>query len=137
MPGRGPASVREQHRQARALQHGAGDAAEHLFAPARVAEAAHHQQVGDGAAAVFEDGIAGAAPALFDDLDLRLAAVPGQVPRDVGAGRLAVAGFTLLENASARGQFRLVLVGLGLIFLMVFRPQGMFGNRKEMALDGR
>ena len=53
------------------------------------------------------------------------------------SGRLAVAGFTLLENASARGQFRLVLVGLGLIFLMVFRPQGMFGNRKEMALDGR
>jgi branched-chain amino acid transport system permease protein len=53
------------------------------------------------------------------------------------SGRLAVGGFTLLENASARGQFRLVLVGLGLIFLMVFRPQGMFGNRKEMALDGR
>ena len=52
-------------------------------------------------------------------------------------GRLAVGGITLLENASARGQFRLVLVGLGLIFLMVFRPQGMFGNRKEMALDGR
>ena len=31
----------------------------------------------------------------------------------------------------------LVLVGLGLIMLMVFRPQGAFGNRKEMALDGR
>jgi branched-chain amino acid transport system permease protein len=52
-------------------------------------------------------------------------------------GRLAVGGITLLENASARGQFRLVLVGVGLIMLMVFRPQGLFGNRKEMALDGR
>ena len=31
----------------------------------------------------------------------------------------------------------IVLVGLGLIMLMVFRPQGAFGNRKEMALDGR
>jgi hypothetical protein len=24
-----------------------------------------------------------------------------------------------------------------LILLMVFRPQGVFGNRKEMAFDGR
>ncbi|MFZ9630332.1 MAG: branched-chain amino acid ABC transporter permease, partial [Ilumatobacteraceae bacterium] len=54
-----------------------------------------------------------------------------------GTGRLQVGGITLLENASARGQFRLVLVGVGLILLMVFRPQGAFGNRKEMALDGR
>ena len=54
-----------------------------------------------------------------------------------GTGRLKVGGVTLLENASARGQFRLVMVGLGLILLMVFRPQGVFGNRKEMALDGR
>jgi neutral amino acid transport system permease protein len=35
------------------------------------------------------------------------------------------------------GQFRLMMVGIGLIVLMVFRPQGIFGNRKEMALDGR
>ncbi len=35
------------------------------------------------------------------------------------------------------GQFRLMLVGLGLMLLMIFRPQGIFGNRKEMALDGR
>jgi branched-chain amino acid transport system permease protein len=42
-----------------------------------------------------------------------------------------------LRNSSARGQFRYILVGLGLILLMTFRPQGLFGNRKEMALDGR
>jgi branched-chain amino acid transport system permease protein len=30
-----------------------------------------------------------------------------------------------------------MLIGLGLVLLMVFRPQGIFGNRKEMALDGR
>jgi branched-chain amino acid transport system permease protein len=29
------------------------------------------------------------------------------------------------------------LIGITLILLMVFRPQGVFGNRKEMAFDGR
>jgi ABC-type branched-subunit amino acid transport system permease subunit len=29
------------------------------------------------------------------------------------------------------------LIGLALILLMVFRPQGLVGNRKEMAFDGR
>lgn len=52
-------------------------------------------------------------------------------------GRVTVFGVELLKNSSARGQFRYILVGLGLILLMVFRPQGLFGNRKEMALDGR
>ena len=28
-----------------------------------------------------------------------------------------------------------ILVGLGLILLMIFRPQGIFGNREEMQLD--
>ena len=52
-------------------------------------------------------------------------------------GRVEVFGIELLKNSSARGQFRYILVGLGLILLMVYRPQGLFGNRKEMALDGR
>jgi len=30
-----------------------------------------------------------------------------------------------------------MLMGLGLIALMVFRPQGIFGDRKELALDAR
>jgi len=54
-----------------------------------------------------------------------------------GQGRVVVWGVELLRNSSARGQFRYILVGLGLILLMTFRPQGLFGNRKEMALDGR
>jgi len=33
------------------------------------------------------------------------------------------------------GQVRFMLVGLGLILLMIFRPQGLFGDRNEMALD--
>lgn len=52
-------------------------------------------------------------------------------------GRVSVAGVTLLRNSSAIGQFRLMMVGFGLILLMVLRPQGIFGNRREMALDGR
>jgi branched-chain amino acid transport system permease protein len=35
------------------------------------------------------------------------------------------------------GAVNYMLVGLGLILLMTLRPQGIFGNRKEMALDGR
>jgi ABC-type branched-subunit amino acid transport system permease subunit len=30
-----------------------------------------------------------------------------------------------------------MLVGLGLMLLMIFRPQGIFGDRKEIALDAR
>ncbi len=32
---------------------------------------------------------------------------------------------------------RLILVGLGLMLLMIFRPQGIFGDRKELAIDAR
>ena len=35
------------------------------------------------------------------------------------------------------GPVRFMLVGLALALLMVFRPQGLFGNREEMALDDR
>ena len=35
------------------------------------------------------------------------------------------------------GQVRLMLVGLGLMALMIFRPQGLFGDRRELALDVR
>jgi branched-chain amino acid transport system permease protein len=42
-----------------------------------------------------------------------------------------------LMNASQVGQVRFMLVGLGLAFLMIFRPQGLFGSREEMMLDAR
>jgi branched-chain amino acid transport system permease protein len=35
------------------------------------------------------------------------------------------------------GQVRFMLVGLGLVLLMVFRPQGIFGDRREIALTTR
>jgi neutral amino acid transport system permease protein len=35
------------------------------------------------------------------------------------------------------GQVRFMLLGLGLMLLMIFRPQGIFGDKKELALDAR
>jgi branched-chain amino acid transport system permease protein len=35
------------------------------------------------------------------------------------------------------GQVRFMLVGLGLALLMIFRPQGIFGDRRELELDAR
>ncbi len=40
-----------------------------------------------------------------------------------------------LRSANLVGGSTLVLVGLGLVLLMIFRPQGIFGNRREMQLD--
>ncbi len=34
-------------------------------------------------------------------------------------------------------QIRFVLVGLGLMTLLIFRPQGIFGDRREVMLDAR
>jgi branched-chain amino acid transport system permease protein len=30
-----------------------------------------------------------------------------------------------------------MLMGLGLMLLMIYRPQGIFGDKKELALDAR
>ena len=35
------------------------------------------------------------------------------------------------------GPIRFALVGLALILLMVFRPQGLLGNREEALIDER
>lgn len=51
------------------------------------------------------------------DSYLRAGAVFGDLPTDV------------------LGATRLALVGLGLMLLMIFRPQGIFGNKQEMMLD--
>jgi ABC-type branched-subunit amino acid transport system permease subunit len=32
---------------------------------------------------------------------------------------------------------RFILVGLSLMLLMIYRPQGILGDRKELALDAR
>jgi branched-chain amino acid transport system permease protein len=42
-----------------------------------------------------------------------------------------------LLSPAAAGQVKLVLVGVGLMILMVFRPQGMLGSREEVLIDER
>ena len=32
---------------------------------------------------------------------------------------------------------RFIFLGLGLMLLMIFRPQGIFGDRRELAIDAR
>lgn len=44
---------------------------------------------------------------------------------------------TDIVAANEVGQVRYWIVGIGLMSLMAFRPQGIFGNREEMALDDR
>jgi branched-chain amino acid transport system permease protein len=42
-----------------------------------------------------------------------------------------------LLTATDVAAIRFVLVGLGLMLLLVFRPQGIFGDRREVMLDAR
>ncbi len=44
---------------------------------------------------------------------------------------------TSMMDPSQIDQIRFWIVGLALALLMVFRPQGIFGSREEMALDAR
>ncbi len=43
---------------------------------------------------------------------------------------------TVIDESEV-GALRMALVGLGLMLLMIFRPQGILGSRKEMLLDAR
>ena len=51
-------------------------------------------------------------------------------------GPLRIGGVTIIQSMQV-GPVNYMIVGLGLILLMTFRPQGIFGSRREMALDGR
>ena len=51
-------------------------------------------------------------------------------------GPLRIGDFTVIQSTQV-GAVNYMFVGLGLMLLMTYRPQGLFGNRKEMALDGR
>lgn len=42
-----------------------------------------------------------------------------------------------LFDATDVGPIRFAIVGLGLMLLMIFRPQGMFGSREEILVDDR
>lgn len=52
-------------------------------------------------------------------------------------GTVDIFGIPIISNSSDIGVLVQMVIGLMLVLLMVFRPQGLFGNRKEMALDGR
>ncbi|MGQ0847409.1 MAG: branched-chain amino acid ABC transporter permease [Sporichthyaceae bacterium] len=58
---------------------------------------------------------------------------------DIALRQASAAGYisTSIMETTQIGQVRFMLVGLGLILLVVFRPQGIFGDRKEVALDVR
>jgi branched-chain amino acid transport system permease protein len=42
-----------------------------------------------------------------------------------------------LLSPSDAGQLKLVFVGIGLMLLMIFRPQGLLGDREETLIDER
>jgi len=42
-----------------------------------------------------------------------------------------------IMNGNQVGQVRFMLVGLSLMLLMIFRPQGVFGDKRELLLDAR
>jgi branched-chain amino acid transport system permease protein len=56
--------------------------------------------------------------------------------RQVAQDPVSIGNFTIMKSTQV-GQLNFILIGITLILLMVFRPQGVFGNRKEMAFDGR
>ncbi|MGW0802855.1 branched-chain amino acid ABC transporter permease [Nonomuraea sp. NPDC002799] len=47
------------------------------------------------------------------------------------------AGYITFMSTNQVGAFRYIVVGLGLILLLVFRPQGIFGDKREIAIDAR
>jgi len=42
-----------------------------------------------------------------------------------------------IMDANQASLMRFIFLGLGLMLLMIFRPQGIFGDRRELALDAR
>ena len=44
---------------------------------------------------------------------------------------------TSIMNSNQASLMRFIFVGLALMLLMIFRPQGIFGDRRELALDAR
>ena len=56
--------------------------------------------------------------------------------REIAEDPINIGNFTILKSTQV-GQLNYMIVGLTLILLMVYRPQGLFGNRQEMAFDGR
>ena len=58
---------------------------------------------------------------------------------DTGLRTLIGNGIILegLLSSTDVAQIRFIIVGLGLMLLLIFRPQGIFGDRREVMLDAR
>ena len=50
----------------------------------------------------------------------------------VGLRDVGILGFM---SSTQTGQVRFILVGIGLMLLVIFRPQGIFGNKKELSFN--
>jgi branched-chain amino acid transport system permease protein len=42
-----------------------------------------------------------------------------------------------IMNSNQASLMRFIVMGLALMLLMIFRPQGIFGDRRELAIDAR
>jgi branched-chain amino acid transport system permease protein len=49
---------------------------------------------------------------------------------------LVTLGWLPFLDIAQVGQIRFLLVGLVLMLLVIFRPQGIFGNKKELQFNG-
>ncbi len=56
---------------------------------------------------------------------------------DVVLKEAVAADYITFLDSSQTAQVRLILVGVGLMLLMIYRPQGILGDRREIALDAR
>jgi len=56
---------------------------------------------------------------------------------DVALSDAVSSGTITFIDGTQAAQVRLILVGVGLMLLMIYRPQGIIGDRKELALDAR
>jgi branched-chain amino acid transport system permease protein len=52
-------------------------------------------------------------------------------------GAMAEGWFGTLLESTDIGPIRFALFGIGLMWLMAYRPQGLFGSREESLIDGR
>jgi neutral amino acid transport system permease protein len=56
---------------------------------------------------------------------------------DVVLDQAVNTGLITFITSTQAAQIRLVMVGVGLMLLMIYRPQGILGDRKELQLDAR
>lgn len=57
------------------------------------------------------------------------------ITQGVMSGLVSSGIVTFLDPAQV-GQIRFILIGLALMLLVIFRPQGIFGNKKELQFNG-